>query len=342
MESVKCLIIGSGPAGFTAAIYAARASLAPVLYEGIEPGGQLTTTTEIENFPGYPEGITGKAMMDDLRRQAVRFGTDVRTGIIGNIDTSKRPFVVTVDNGEQIEAQTVIIATGASAKYLGLPSEQKYKGLGVSACATCDGFFYRKQDVAVVGGGDTACEEATYLASLCRQVYLIVRKPFLRASKAMQERVFNTPNIKVLFEHNTAEVLGDEDGVTGVRLRKSDGEEYEIPLSASSLLLVTIQIPSLLQVSSPLMSRDISSLLPAHQRPLARVSLLRAMCATHTTVRQLLLLALVVLQHLMQSVFFRRISNDKGYGVRSCIGKADRKQPPLSAGSKCERAVLPC
>ena len=237
MESVKCLIIGSGPAGFTAAIYAARASLAPVLYEGIEPGGQLTTTTEIENFPGYPEGITGKAMMDDLRRQAVRFGTDVRTGIIGNIDTSKRPFVVTVDNGEQIEAQTVIIATGASAKYLGLPSEQKYKGLGVSACATCDGFFYRKQDVAVVGGGDTACEEATYLASLCRQVYLIVRKPFLRASKAMQERVFNTPNIKVLFEHNTAEVLGDEDGVTGVRLRKSDGEEYEIPLSGFFLAI---------------------------------------------------------------------------------------------------------
>ncbi|MEE0915955.1 MAG: FAD-dependent oxidoreductase, partial [Alistipes sp.] len=237
MESVKCLIIGSGPAGFTAAIYAARASLAPVLYEGIEPGGQLTTTTEIENFPGYPEGITGTAMMDDLRRQAVRFGTDVRTGIVGNIDTTKRPFVVTVDNGDVIEAQTVIIATGASAKYLGLPSEQKFKGMGVSACATCDGFFYRKQDVAVVGGGDTACEEATYLASLCRQVYLIVRKPFLRASKAMQERVFNTPNIKVLFEHNTAEVLGDEDGVTGVRLRKSDGEEYEIPLSGFFLAI---------------------------------------------------------------------------------------------------------
>ena len=237
MESVKCLIIGSGPAGFTAAIYAARASLAPVLYEGIEPGGQLTTTTEIENFPGYPEGITGTAMMDDLRRQAKRFGADVRTGIVGNIDTSKRPFVVTVDNGDVIEAQTVIIATGATAKYLGLPSEQKFKGMGVSACATCDGFFYRKQDVAVVGGGDTACEEATYLASLCRQVYLIVRKPFLRASKAMQERVFNTPNIKVLFEHITAEVLGDEDGVTGVRLRKNDGEEYEIPLSGFFLAI---------------------------------------------------------------------------------------------------------
>ena len=225
MESVKCLIIGSGPAGFTAAIYAARASLSPVLYEGIEPGGQLTTTTEIENFPGYPEGITGNAMMDDLRRQAKRFGTDVRTGIVGNIDTTKRPFVVTVDNGDVIEAQTVIIATGASAKYLGLPSEQKFKGMGVSACATCDGFFYRKQDVAVVGGGDTACEEATYLASICKKVYLIVRKNYLRASKAMQERVFNTPNIEVLFEHNTAEVLGDEDGVTGVRVVSTSGEE---------------------------------------------------------------------------------------------------------------------
>ena len=230
MESVKCLIIGSGPAGFTAAIYAARASLSPVLYEGIEPGGQLTTTTEIENFPGYPEGITGTAMMEDLRRQAKRFGTDVRTGIVGNIDTTKRPFVVTVEDGKTIEAQTIIIATGATAKYLGLPSEQKFKGMGVSACATCDGFFYRKQDVAVVGGGDTACEEATYLASICRQVYLIVRKPFLRASKAMQERVFNTPNIKVMFEYNTVEVLGDEDGVTGARLRHTSGEETTIDI----------------------------------------------------------------------------------------------------------------
>ncbi len=237
MESVKCLIIGSGPAGFTAAIYAARASLSPVLYEGIEPGGQLTTTTEIENFPGYPEGITGTAMMDDLRRQAKRFGTDVRTGIVGNIDTTKRPFVVTVDNGDVIEAQTIIIATGASAKYLGLPSEQKFKGMGVSACATCDGFFYRKQDVAVVGGGDTACEEATSLASLCRQVYLIVRKPFLRASKAMQERVFNTPNIKVMFEYNTVEVLGDEDGVTGALLRHSSGEETTIDITGFFLAI---------------------------------------------------------------------------------------------------------
>ena len=176
-------------------------------------------------------------MMEDLRKQAKRFGTDVRTGIISNIDTTVRPFRVSVDGGTELEADSIIIATGASAKYLGLPSELRFRGMGVSACATCDGFFYRKQDVAVVGGGDTACEEATYLASLCRQVYLIVRKPFLRASKAMQERVFNTPNIKVLFEHNTAEVLGDEDGVTGVRLRKNDGEEYEIPISGFFLAI---------------------------------------------------------------------------------------------------------
>ena len=237
MERVKVLIIGSGPAGFTAAIYAARAALNPVLYEGIEPGGQLTTTTEIENFPGYPDGVQGTEMMNDLRAQALRLGTEVRTGIITDIDTSKRPFVLTIDGENKIEAEAVIICTGASAKYLGLESERKFRGMGVSACATCDGFFYRKQDVAVVGGGDTACEEATYLASLCRQVYLIVRKPFLRASKAMQERVFNTPNIKVLFEHNTVEVLGDEDGVTGARLRKGDGEEYDIAISGFFLAI---------------------------------------------------------------------------------------------------------
>ena len=225
MEKVKVLIIGSGPAGFTAAIYTSRANLSPVLYEGIEPGGQLTTTTEIENFPGYPQGITGTAMMEDLRKQALRFGADVRRGIITNIDLSERPFKVTVDHEHQIEADAVIVATGASAKYLGLESEAKYRGMGVSACATCDGFFYRKQDVAVVGGGDTACEEATYLASICKKVYLIVRKDYLRASKAMQERVFNTPNIEVLFKHNTKEVLGDEDGVTGVRVVSNSGEE---------------------------------------------------------------------------------------------------------------------
>ena len=225
MEKVRVLIIGSGPAGFTAAIYTSRANLSPVLYEGIEPGGQLTTTTEIENFPGYPEGITGTAMMEDLRKQALRFGADVRRGIITDIDLSQRPFKATVDHEHQIEADAVIVCTGASAKYLGLESEAKYRGMGVSACATCDGFFYRKQDVAVVGGGDTACEEATYLASICKKVYLIVRKNYLRASKAMQERVFNTPNIEVLFEHNTAEVLGDEDGVTGVRVVSTSGEE---------------------------------------------------------------------------------------------------------------------
>ena len=225
MEKVKVLIIGSGPAGFTAAIYTSRANLSPVLYEGIEPGGQLTTTTEIENFPGYPAGITGTAMMEDLRKQALRFGADVRRGIITEIALSERPFKVAVDHEHQIEAEAVIVCTGASAKYLGLESEAKYRGMGVSACATCDGFFYRKQDVAVVGGGDTACEEATYLASICKKVYLIVRKNYLRASKAMQERVFNTPNIEVLFEHNTAEVLGDEDGVTGVRVVSTSGQE---------------------------------------------------------------------------------------------------------------------
>ena len=225
MEKVKVLIIGSGPAGFTSAIYTSRANLSPVLYEGIEPGGQLTTTTEIENFPGYPEGITGTLMMEDLRKQALRFGADVRRGIITDLDLSQRPFKATVDHEHQIEADAVIVCTGASAKYLGLESEAKYRGMGVSACATCDGFFYRKQDVAVVGGGDTACEEATYLASICKKVYLIVRKNYLRASKAMQERVFNTPNIEVLFEHNTAEVLGDEDGVTGVRVVSTSGEE---------------------------------------------------------------------------------------------------------------------
>ncbi len=231
MESVKCLIIGSGPAGYTSAIYTSRANLSPLLYQGLEPGGQLTTTTEIENFPGYPEGIDGPAMMEDLRRQAERFGADIRTGIISSVDLSSRPFHVVVDGTHQIEAETIIISTGATAKYLGLPSETKYRGQGVSACATCDGFFYRKKDVAVVGGGDTACEEATYLASICRQVYLIVRKDHLRASKAMQQRVFNTPNIKVLFEHTTAEVLGDQSGVTGALLRQSDGSESQIDIT---------------------------------------------------------------------------------------------------------------
>ena len=237
MEHLKVLIIGSGPAGYTAAIYASRANLAPVLYEGIEPGGQLTTTTQIENFPGYPEGVDGTQMMADIKAQAERFGADIRFGVVTAVDFSARPFRVTVDGEKEIEAESVIIATGASAKYLGLPSELKYRGQGVSACATCDGFFYRKKDVAVVGGGDTACEEATYLASLCNKVYMIVRKPFLRASKAMQERVFNTPNIEVMFEHNTVEVLGDDEGVTGALLRRNDGVETTIDIAGFFLAI---------------------------------------------------------------------------------------------------------
>ena len=237
-EKIKCLIVGSGPAGYTAAIYAARANLSPVVYEGIEPGGQLTTTTEIENFPGYPEGISGTAMMEDLKKQAERFGTEVRFGIITRLDLSARPFTVEIDGGSKtVSAEAIIIATGASAKYLGLPSEQKFRGMGVSACATCDGFFYRKKDVAVVGGGDTACEEATYLASLCRQVYLVVRKNYLRASKAMQERVFTTPNIEVIFEHNTKEVLGDDNGVTGMLLVSDDGTERRIDVDGMFLAI---------------------------------------------------------------------------------------------------------
>lgn len=237
-EKIKCLIVGSGPAGYTAAIYAARANLSPVVYEGIEPGGQLTTTTDIENFPGYPEGISGTAMMEDLKKQAQRFGTEVRFGVITRLDLSIRPFVAEIDGGERIlSADSIIIATGATAKYLGLPSEQKYRGMGVSACATCDGFFYRKKDVAVIGGGDTACEEATYLASICRQVYLIVRKNYLRASKAMQQRVFTTPNIEVIFEHNTKEVLGDDNGVTGMLLAGNDGAERRIDVDGVFLAI---------------------------------------------------------------------------------------------------------
>jgi thioredoxin reductase (NADPH) len=217
-ERVKCLIIGSGPAGYTAAIYAARADLKPVLYQGLQAGGQLTTTTEVENFPGDPEGIDGPAMMQEFEKQAKRFETDVRFGIITEADFSERPFKLKADDGKEIIADTVIISTGATAKYLGLESEEKYKGQGVSACATCDGFFYRGQDVAVVGGGDTAAEEATYLANLCNKVYLIHRRDELRASKAMVKRVLNTPNIEVLWNTTTKEVLGDFKGVNGVLL----------------------------------------------------------------------------------------------------------------------------
>ena len=225
-EKVKCLIIGSGPAGYTAAIYAGRANLSPVLYEGLQPGGQLTTTTDVENFPGYPEGVSGQQLMDDLRKQAERFGADLRFGIATASDLSAAPYKVTIDEEKVIETDTLIIATGATAKYLGLDDEKKYAGMGVSACATCDGFFYRKKVVAVVGGGDTACEEALYLSSLAKQVYLIVRKPYLRASKVMQERVLNTPNITVLFEHNTIGLFG-EDGVEGAHLVKRMGEPDE-------------------------------------------------------------------------------------------------------------------
>ena len=216
-----------------------RANLKPVVYTGMQMGGQLTTTTEVENFPGYPEGVTGPVLMEDLRKQAERFGTDIRFGIVTDVDFSVHPLKVTVDGEKHIEADAVIIATGASAKYLGLPSEEKFRGMGVSACATCDGFFYRGKDVAVVGGGDTACEEATYLAGLCNKVYLIVRKNYLRASKAMQDRVFKTPNIEILFEHNTLELLGSDMGVEGARLvyRKGQPDEAEKTIKIDGFFL---------------------------------------------------------------------------------------------------------
>ena len=237
MENIKCLIIGGGPAGYTAAIYAARADIAPVVYEGVQPGGQLTTTTDIENYPGFENGILGQTLMDTMKAQAVRLGADVRMGAVTSVDLSQRPFRVVVDGDKELSAQTLIIATGATAKYLGLPSETKFRGLGVSACATCDGFFYRKKVVAVVGGGDTACEEATYLAGLCKKVYMIVRRDVLRASEAMQERVKNTENIEILWNCNTQEVLGDEFGVTGVRVARKDGEVFDIALDGFFLAI---------------------------------------------------------------------------------------------------------
>lgn len=230
-EKVRCLIIGSGPAGYTAAIYAARANLNPVMYEGLEPGGQLTTTTEVENYPGYPEGITGPEMMEDLKKQAARFGTDIRPGIATASDLSASPFRVTVDDSNIIETDALIIATGATAKYLGLESELKYMGSGVSACATCDGFFYKNLDVAVVGGGDTAAEESLYLAGICKKVYLIIRKDHMRATKVMQERVMEKENIEVLFEHITKEIVGENGVVTGVMLKNGKGEEVRKDIS---------------------------------------------------------------------------------------------------------------
>ena len=236
-EHIKCLIIGGGPAGYTAAIYASRAAMSPVLYEGMEPGGQLTTTTVVENFPGFPGGVEAVKLMDDMRRQAELLGTDIRRGSISEVDFDSRPFALRADDGKLLEADAVIIATGATAKYLGLPSEQKFRGLGVSACATCDGFFYRRKDVAVVGGGDTACEEATYLAGLCNKVYMIVRRDVFRASEAMQKRVRETPNIEVLWNCNTREVLGDESGVTGVRIERKDGEVFDIKVDGFFLAI---------------------------------------------------------------------------------------------------------
>ena len=239
-EHTQCLIIGSGPAGYTAAIYASRANLSPVEYCGLQTGGQLTQTTVVENFPGYPEGVDGNQMMLDLRAQAERLGTDIRDGEIVKADLSKRPYVLTTDEGKEIEADTVIIATGASAKYLGLEDEKKYNGQGVSACATCDGFFYRKRTVAVVGGGDTACEEALYLAGLAKKVYMIVRKPFLRASDVMQRRVKENEKIEILFEHNTLGLYGDN-GVEGAHLVKRKGEpdeeRYDLPIDGFFLAI---------------------------------------------------------------------------------------------------------
>ena len=237
MEKVRLLIIGGGPAGYTAGIYASRAGLSPVLYEGPEPGGQLTTTTLVENYPGFANGIDSLSLTGAMRDQAKNVGTDIRRGIITKADLGKRPFTFEIDGVPAIEADAVIIATGATAKYLGLPSERKYRGMGVSACATCDGFFYRKKDVAVVGGGDTACEEATYLAGLCRKVYMIVRRDVFRASEAMQKRVKSTPNIEILWNCNTREVLGDAAGVTGVRIERKDGEVFDIAVDGFFLAI---------------------------------------------------------------------------------------------------------
>lgn len=237
MEPIRCLILGGGPAGFTAAIYAARANLSPVLYEGIQPGGQLTTTTVVENFPGFPGGVDATTLMDRMREQARSFGADVRSGVATAVDLSSRPFKVTVDGTAELAVETLIIATGATARYLGLPSEQQYKGAGVSACATCDGFFYRKRTVAVVGGGDTACEEALYLATLAKKVYMIVRRDVFRASKAMQDKVFATENIEILWNCNTQEVLGDGFGVTGARLLRKDGTVFDIDIDGFFLAI---------------------------------------------------------------------------------------------------------
>lgn len=230
MEHTDCLILGSGPAGCTAAIYLSRAGILPLLYEGGQPGGQLTTTTLVENYPGFEKGVDANALMARMRAQAEGFGAVIRAGRITAADLSRRPFSLTDDRGREIQAETVLIATGATARYLGLPSEERFKGLGVSACATCDGFFYKGKVAAVVGGGDSACTEAGYLAGLCAKVYMIVRRDVFRASKALQERVLATPNIEVLWNCRTQEILGDAGGVTGVRLLRKDGETFDLPI----------------------------------------------------------------------------------------------------------------
>jgi len=241
VEKIRCLIIGSGPAGYTAAIYAARANLSPVLYEGIVPGGQLTITTEVDNFPGFPNGVSGLELMENMRRQALRFDTDIRTGTITKVELSAGKKQITIDGGKVIDAATVIIATGATAKPLGLPDEARYAGSGVSACAVCDGFFYRKKVVAVVGGGDTACEDALYLSGLCQKVYLVVRKNHLRAIKILQTRVLNTPNIEVLFKHEVISLWGEK-AVEGAILLKN--KEEEIPVSIDGLFLAIGHTPN--------------------------------------------------------------------------------------------------
>ena len=237
MENIKCLVLGAGPAGYTTAIYASRAGIPTVLYEGMEPGGQLTTTTIVENYPGFSGGVDANTLMAEMKAQAQRFGAQVRRGSAVKADLSRRPFHITIDDGTELLAETLVIATGATAKYLGLPSETKYRGMGVSACATCDGFFYRKKVVAVVGGGDTACEEAVYLAGLARKVYMIVRRDVFRASKAMQEKVFVTENIEILWNCNTQEVLGDGSGVTGARLLRKDGTVFDIEVDGFFLAI---------------------------------------------------------------------------------------------------------
>lgn len=319
MEKVKTLIIGSGPAGYTAAIYAGRAGLNPVLYSGMQPGGQLTITTEVENFPGYPNGVDGTQMMMDMKEQAARFGADLRDGSISKVDFSSRPYHLTDERGNEIEADTVIIATGASAKYLGLADEEKYRGQGVSACATCDGFFYRKRTVAVVGGGDTACEEAMYLSGLAKKVYMIVRKPYLRASEIMQKRVKEKENIEILFETNTLGLFG-ENGVEGAHLVRHKGEanEEKFDIAIDGFFLAIGHKPNTTPISSRIssiwMSRDSSRWFLVLRAPIFLASLLPAMLPTQFIVRALLLPALVPRLRSRQT---DSCSNSKNYSIKS-------------------------